>query len=59
MYPQFLRFTFNILSILAMLIEYERVFNSAKLLISDTRNRLGDDIIKVSEYMKLWLNQGF
>ena len=59
MYSQFLRFVFNMLSILAMLIEYKRVFSLAKLLISDIRNRFGDDIIEVSECMKLWLNQGF
>ena len=59
MHPQLSRFAFDMLSIPAMSTECERVFSSAKLLISDTRNRLGDDIIEVSECMKSWLNQGF
>ena len=59
MHPHLSRFTFNMLSIPVMLIEYKRVFSLAKLLILNTRNRLSDDIIEASEYMKSWLNQGF
>ena len=38
--------------------EPERVFSSAKLLISNVRNRLGDDIIEASECLKSWIQQG-
>ena len=38
--------------------EPERVFSSAKLLISNIRNRLGDDIIEASECLKSWIQQG-
>jgi len=38
--------------------EPERVFSSAKLLISNVRNRLGDDIIEASEFLKSWIQQG-
>jgi len=37
--------------------EPERLFSSAKLLISDLRNRL-DDIIEASECLKSWVKQG-
>jgi len=38
--------------------EPERVFSSAKLLISNVRNRLGYDIIEASECLKSWIQQG-
>ncbi|KAF8534961.1 hypothetical protein BDD12DRAFT_894582 [Trichophaea hybrida] len=38
--------------------EPEHVFSSAKLLISDLRNRLGDDIIQASECLKSWIQHG-
>ena len=56
--PQLARFAFEMLSIPAMSTECERVLSSAKLLISDTRNHLGDDIIEASECVKSWMNQG-
>jgi hypothetical protein len=37
--------------------EPERVFGSAKLLISNVRNCLGDDIIEASECLKSWIQQ--
>ena len=46
------------MSIPAMSDEPERVFSSAKLLISNVRNRLGDDIIEGSECLKSWIQQG-
>ena len=46
------------MSIPAMSDEPERVFSSAKLLISNVRNRLGDDIIEASEFLKSWIQQG-
>jgi len=38
--------------------EPERLFSSAKLLISDLRNRLGDDIIEAAECLKSWVQHG-
>jgi len=38
--------------------ETERLFSSAKLLLSDLRNRLGDDIIEVSECLQSWVRHG-
>jgi hypothetical protein len=48
----------ELMSIPAMSDEPERVFSSAKLLISNVRNRLGDDIIEGSECLKSWIQQG-
>ena len=46
-------------SIPAMSAECERVFSiSTKLLITDRRNRLKEDIIEASEVLKSWLYQG-
>ena len=41
-------------SIPGMSTEVERVFSSTKILISERRNRLGDDIIEASECLKAW-----
>jgi hypothetical protein len=49
----------ELMSIPAMSDEPERLFSSAKLLISDLRNRLGDDIIEASECLKSWVIQRF
>jgi hypothetical protein len=37
-----------------MSVEYERVFSSAKKLITAERNRLANDIIEASECLKNW-----
>jgi len=37
-----------------MLADPERLFSSAKLLISDLRNKLGMDIIETFECLKSW-----
>ena len=42
------------LAILLISAECERVFSSAKYLITDSRNRLKADIIKANECLKLW-----
>jgi hypothetical protein len=42
----------DILSISTILIEYERVFNSVKKLITPARNSLKEDIIEIIEYLK-------
>jgi len=48
----------ELMSIPAMSHEPEYLFSSAKLLISDLRNRLGDDIIEAAECLKSWVKQG-
>ncbi|RPA76538.1 hypothetical protein BJ508DRAFT_195605, partial [Ascobolus immersus RN42] len=45
----------NTLMTPAMSSEVERVFSSTRRLITDDRNRLGDDVIKTVECLKSWL----
>ena len=45
---------FNILIIPTMSSECERVFSSAKLLLTDRRNRLGAGVIEAVEYLRAW-----
>jgi hypothetical protein len=45
------------MSIPAMSAECERVFSSAKRMITDDRNRLREDIIEASEYLNIWYKQ--
>ncbi|KAH0604073.1 uncharacterized protein H6S33_007104 [Morchella sextelata] len=52
------RMGIEIHSIPAMSADPERLFSSSKLLISDRRNRLGDDIIEASECLKSWAAEG-
>jgi hypothetical protein len=47
----------ELMGIPAMSDELERMFHSAKLLISDLRNRLADDVIQASECLKSWIQQ--
>ena len=47
--PSLSRMALDLLSIPAMSAECERVFFNSKILISDRRNRLKNDIIKASE----------
>jgi hypothetical protein len=47
----------ELMSIPAMSDEPERIFHSAKLLISDLRKRLADDVIQASECLKSWIQQ--
>jgi len=49
---------FVIRSMPAMSAEVERLFRSAKILTSDSRNRLGVDIIAAVECMKSWEKAG-
>jgi hAT family C-terminal dimerisation region len=44
----------NILLIPAMSSKTERVFSGTNLMISLTRNQLGDDIIKATECLNRW-----
>jgi len=40
-------------------MKYIMYNSSSKLLLSDTRNRLGDDIIEACECLKAWEREGF
>ena len=53
-YPSLARMAFDVLSIPAMSAECERTFSSAKLLITDRRARLKEDIIEASECLRAW-----
>ena len=57
--PSLSRMALDLLSIPAMTAECERVFSSSKILISDRRNRLKDDIIEASECLNYWYRQGY
>lgn len=53
-YPNLSRMALDMLSIPAMAADPERLFSSAKLVISDLRNKLGIDIIEAFECLKSW-----
>ena len=55
--PDMARFALDMLAIPMMSAECERVFSSAKHLITDSRNRLNPDIIEASECLKHWLGK--
>lgn len=55
--PDIARFALDMLAIPMMSAECERVFSSAKHLITDSRNRLNPDIIEASECLKHWLGK--
>jgi hypothetical protein len=53
-YPNLSRLALDILSIPTMSADPERLFSSAKLLISYLWNKLGMDIIEAFECLKSW-----
>jgi hypothetical protein len=53
-WAQLARVALSIHSIPAMSAEVERVFSSSKILITDRRNRLGDNVIAAVECLKSW-----
>lgn len=57
--PSLAQMAMDILSIPAMAAECERVFSSTKMLISDRRNRLKDDIIEANECIRYWIKKGY
>lgn len=57
-YPLLARMAFDVLSIPAMSAECERVFSSTKLLLTDRRARMKEDIIEASECLRAWLLAG-
>jgi hAT family C-terminal dimerisation region len=57
-YPSLSRMAFDVLSIPAMSAECERVFSSSKILLSDRRARMKEDIVEASECLRAWLQSG-
>jgi len=57
-YPSLARMAFDVLSIPAMSAECERVFSSAKLLLTDRRARMKEEIIEASECLRAWYLAG-
>jgi hAT family C-terminal dimerisation region len=53
------QWAFDTLSYPATSYECERVFSSAKKLITPERNSLTDNIIKALECLKAWFDKGF
>jgi hypothetical protein len=57
-YPTLHRYALDTLAIPATSAECERIFSSAKKLITPERNRLSDDIIEAIECLKAWWDSG-
>jgi hypothetical protein len=57
--PSLSQMALDLLAIPAMSAECERVFSSAKILISDHRNRLHDDVIEANECLRYWHQKGY
>ena len=53
-WPSLARMAFDMIAIPAMSSECERLFSSAKLLLSDRRARMKEDIIEASECLRYW-----
>ena len=56
-FPVLSRMALDLLSIPLMSAECERVFSAAKILISDKRNRMKDDIIEICILLRYWLKE--
>ena len=54
-YPNLSKIAIDYLSIPAMSSEAERLFSSAKITLTDRRNRLGVDLLEALECLKSWL----
>jgi hypothetical protein len=57
--PSLSQMALDLLSIPAMSAECERVFSSSKILISDHRNRLREDVIEANECLRYWHQKGY
>jgi hypothetical protein len=55
--PDLARFALDMLAIPMMSAECERVFSSAKHLLTDTRNHLNPDIIEANECLRHWFGK--
>lgn len=53
-WPSLARMAFDMIAIPAMSSECERLFSSSKLLLSDRRARMKEDIIEASECLRYW-----
>lgn len=56
-YPWLSQIALDLFSILMMSAEYERVFSSAKTLITDRRNGLKEDIIEACTLLRHWFRE--
>ena len=54
-YPRLSKMALDMLSIPAMSAECERVFSSSKLMVTDRRNRLMEDVIEAGECLRAWI----
>jgi hypothetical protein len=54
LYPQLRQLAFDTLSIPAMSAEIERIFSSAKKLLTPERNQMSDETIEVNELLRYW-----
>ena len=52
--PDLARMAFDVLAVLAMSDECERLFSNAKIFLNDRRSRLKIDIIEASECLRAW-----
>src|SRR4030095_5704117 len=57
-YPTLYKYALDTLSCPAMSTECERVFSSAKKLLTPERNQLTEDIIEACECLKAWWKKG-
>ena len=57
--PQLTQMATDMLSVPAMSTEYERVFSSAKLLVTDRRNQLSEEAIETNERLRAWIRNGY
>jgi hypothetical protein len=57
-FPTLHLWAFDILAVPAMSAECERMFSSAKKLVSPERNRLHERVIEASECLKNWWDRG-
>jgi len=55
--PDLARFALDMLAIPMMSAECERVFSSARHLLTDARNRLNPDIIEANECLRHWFGK--
>jgi hypothetical protein len=58
-YPQLSQMALELYSIPAMSAEVERIFSSAKLLLTDQRASLKEDAIEANECLRQWDKEGF
>ena len=57
-FPTLYRYALDTLSCPAMSTECERLFSSAKKLLTPERNALSEDIIEACECLKAWWKKG-